>query len=167
MKGDSMTAVVRAAAELKRSSPEKFDAFLKSMIDHADRSLRDMLAAGRDGVHGAQGRAQALDDLAKKLENCIQLDEQYSDEDLMASVRREQAPPIDPDLAVPRAVREAAERATEAQRVSIGDAEPSSFPSPMVQILLRRHPPAIPAAGGPTGRQLGAACAHAARPHRG
>ena len=48
----------------------------------------------------------------------------------MASVRREQAPPIDPDLAVPRAVREAAERATEAQRVSIGDAEPSSLPKP-------------------------------------
>jgi hypothetical protein len=46
----------------------------------------------------------------------------------MASVRREQAPPVDPGVQVPRAVREAADRATEAQRVHIGDAEPPVLP---------------------------------------
>jgi hypothetical protein len=77
MKGDTMAAVVMAAAELKRSSPAKYDVFAKSVSAHAERSLRDMLATGRDAVHGAQGRAQALDDLAKKLEDCLQLDEKY------------------------------------------------------------------------------------------
>lgn len=77
MKGDSLTAVVMAAAELKRGLPAKYDVFVKALNAHAERSLRDMLASNRDGVHGAQGRAQALDDLAKKLDDCIRLDEQY------------------------------------------------------------------------------------------
>lgn len=41
---------------------------------------------------------------------------------------REQGPPIDPDVKIPRAVREAAERSTEAQRIHIGDAEPPVIP---------------------------------------
>jgi hypothetical protein len=76
MKGDSLTAVVMAAAEQTRLTGQ-----IRCLHQGINRScrtiLRDMLASSRDGVHGAQGRAQALDDLAKKLEDCIRLDEQY------------------------------------------------------------------------------------------
>jgi hypothetical protein len=76
MKVDTMTAVVMAAAELKLSSPLRYDTFIQAMNAHARRAHVDLLAASRDGIYGAQGRAQALDELAKKLENCQQLFEQ-------------------------------------------------------------------------------------------
>jgi hypothetical protein len=76
MKGDTMTAIVVAAAELKINSPQRYETFIQAVTVHAARAKDDLLAASRDGIHGAQGRAQALDELAKKLVNCQQLYEQ-------------------------------------------------------------------------------------------
>jgi hypothetical protein len=55
--------------------------------------------------------------------------------------RREQAPPTDPGVKVPRAVREGAERAEAAQRASLGIAEPLVLPP--------EEPPAVPPAFPP------------------
>jgi hypothetical protein len=73
---DPLTAIVIAAAELKINSPERYERFVQSVNAHARRANADLLAAGRDSIFAAQGKAQALDELAKKLENCQQLYEQ-------------------------------------------------------------------------------------------
>jgi len=76
-KGDSFVPIVMAAAELRRGSADRYEALVKSVRAHAERAKADLLAAGHDGLLWSQGRAQALDQLAYKLENCITLDEQY------------------------------------------------------------------------------------------
>src|SRR5262252_3218654 len=65
---------------------------------------------------------------------------------MMATPRREQAPPTDPDVVIPRAVREAAARATTAQQESIGQAEPPVAPDPSA---VPPADPPIASAGAP------------------
>jgi len=71
---EPLTPVVLAAADLKRASPEYYDVFVKAMKAYADRTLKDYLASDANGILGAQGKAQVLDQLAGKLENCFQLE---------------------------------------------------------------------------------------------
>jgi hypothetical protein len=74
---ESLVGVVKAAAELRRSSQVQWEEFVKSMQNHAARTLLDVIAADKDHLSQAQGRAQALAELLKKLEDCQMLDEQY------------------------------------------------------------------------------------------
>jgi hypothetical protein len=76
-KGDPFYPVVGCAAELKRAAPMQYEAFVKSVQGLVNRSKDDLLVAHGAAIFPAQGKAQALDQLAKKLEDCIQLDEQY------------------------------------------------------------------------------------------
>jgi hypothetical protein len=73
---DPYYAVVLAAAELKRGNPSKYEDFVIAMNVFAERSRMDLVVAG-DDFRQAQGKAQVLDQLARKLEDCLKLDEQY------------------------------------------------------------------------------------------
>lgn len=58
---------------------------------------------------------------------------------------REPAPPVDPEVRIPRAVREASERAAAAQTASIGTAEPPVIPDPNAPPAPPQDPPpAVP-----------------------
>jgi len=74
---DPFVQIVKWAAELKRGSPDRYDSFVKSVRDYAERAKTDLLAASQEKFMGAQGKAQTLDELARKLENVLNLDEQY------------------------------------------------------------------------------------------
>ena len=71
---DPLTPIVLAAAGLKRAAPREYEAFVKSMQAYADRALRDLVAAEANVIFPAQGKAQALEQLAKKLEDCFNIE---------------------------------------------------------------------------------------------
>lgn len=70
-------AIVSAAAELKRAAPQPYDTFVRAMKAYAERAKKDLLAAEANVIFPAQGKAQALDQLATKLEDCINQDAHY------------------------------------------------------------------------------------------
>jgi hypothetical protein len=74
---DPFYPIVLSAADLKRIAPMQYELFVKSMQAYAERVKADLLAAGPDVIFPMQGKAQALDQLVKKLEDCFQLDENY------------------------------------------------------------------------------------------
>ena len=76
-RGDPYVPLVIAAAELKRKAPIEFELFLKSVQASASAARSSLVVADAKGIFQAQGKAQALDTLAKKLEDCLSLDEQY------------------------------------------------------------------------------------------
>jgi hypothetical protein len=77
MKNDPMVAVIMGAATLKRMAPVEFDLFLRAVKALADSAHSSFLAASPDSIFQAQGKAQTLDQLAKKLEDCMALEDQY------------------------------------------------------------------------------------------
>jgi len=71
---DPLAPIVLRAAELKRAAPQQYEDFVKSMRAYADRAKNDLLAAEADKIFPAQGKAQALEQLVKKLEDCFNLE---------------------------------------------------------------------------------------------
>jgi len=74
---DALTNVIRAAADLKRAAPAAYDRFVECVQLYSDRAARDMVATGKDNIFQAQGRAQTIEELAKKLEDCLVIDEKF------------------------------------------------------------------------------------------
>ena len=72
-----MVAVVIAAAGLKRSNPAGYAEFVKSIEALAETAVFDLVAADRDKIFHGQGKAEVLVELAKKLEDCLALDQKY------------------------------------------------------------------------------------------
>ena len=77
IKGDPIADIVKTADAIRRFSPNLWDEFVKSVRRHADRAHSDLLAADEKLIMGAQGKAQALVQLAQKLEQCGSLNAQY------------------------------------------------------------------------------------------
>jgi hypothetical protein len=74
---EALTDVIKAAADLKRAAPAAYDRYIECMQHYATRAAKDVVVAGKDGIFQAQGRAQTLEELAKKLEACLTLDEKF------------------------------------------------------------------------------------------
>lgn len=74
---DPIYRVVGAAALLKRAALGEYEDFVKSVREYAERAKSDLVVAPKDAIFQAQGKAQVLIELVKKLEDCIVLDEQY------------------------------------------------------------------------------------------
>lgn len=74
---DWLSVIVATAADLKRAAPVQYESFVKSVRSYADKAKIDLLSAEPASIFVAQGQAQVLEQLAKKLENCTQLEEQH------------------------------------------------------------------------------------------
>lgn len=72
-----MAPVVVGAAALKRMAPVEFDLFLRAMQALKEATRDSYVAEDGRGIFQTQGKCQLLDQLVKKLEDCIQLDDQY------------------------------------------------------------------------------------------
>lgn len=77
MANDPFLAIVTAAAELKRAAPAQYEHLTKAMRSYAERAKNELVVADANVIFPAQGKAQALGQLASKLEDCIALDDQY------------------------------------------------------------------------------------------
>lgn len=68
---DPMFPVAMGAAELKRAAPVQFDLFVRS-LQALRESLRDNYVA-EDGraIFQTQGKCQLIDQLLKKLDDCL------------------------------------------------------------------------------------------------
>lgn len=74
---DPYVAVVMGADQLKRGNPGGYELFLKSVEGLASNAVTAMLAAPPEFIFQAQGKAQALAELYKKLEECTTLSQTY------------------------------------------------------------------------------------------
>jgi hypothetical protein len=61
-----------AAAFLARSSPLQWDKFVKAFAEYADDKIVECVSAQIDMLPTAQGRAQAMVQLGRLLDNCVQ-----------------------------------------------------------------------------------------------
>lgn len=75
---DPYMLVVTAAAELKRSNLDGYERLVKSIQALAEHTKTALVACEPGFLMIHQGKAQALVELAKKLEDCAVLHAQYT-----------------------------------------------------------------------------------------
>lgn len=70
---DPIYGIVVAAAELKLAAPREYDNLVSAFKRLEDRSNAELRAAEPNVIFGAQGKAQLLTLLRKKLEDCLEI----------------------------------------------------------------------------------------------
>jgi hypothetical protein len=71
-KMDARYEVIIKAADLARSSPERWSGFLGALSKYTDEKVGQCVSGPPEMVQVLQGRAQACRDLFRELETCVQ-----------------------------------------------------------------------------------------------
>ena len=77
MSDDPWYHITIAASEIKGALPEQFTALLTGFQLLAQKENKAFLAAGAEGVMGAQGRTNLALQIAERLERCFELRKNY------------------------------------------------------------------------------------------
>jgi len=72
-----MMLLTIAASNLKVAVPDQFDALLRAFQVLADKENKTLLAAGSEGIMGAQGRANLANTIKDRLEKCLEQRKTY------------------------------------------------------------------------------------------
>jgi hypothetical protein len=74
---DPMYDITMAASTLKVIAPEQYDRLVDAFRQLEQKTIRELIAAPRDGIFGAQGRAALAEQLKARFENCLEQRAQY------------------------------------------------------------------------------------------
>lgn len=74
-----MFALTIAASNLKIAVPDQFDALVRAFQLLVDRENKALLAAGQEGIMGAQGRTNLAIQVRDRLVNCLEQRKTYQD----------------------------------------------------------------------------------------
>jgi len=74
---DPWSAIICEAAELKRKDLQQYDRFIAALQAYAGNQVTLMVAAEKDKLEVAQGRAQVILELTDRLKACFELEPKY------------------------------------------------------------------------------------------
>jgi hypothetical protein len=77
MSDDPWFHITIAASNLKVVAPEQFEALVRAVQLLADKENKALLAAGAEGIMGAQGRTNMALQLRDRLVNCMDQRKNY------------------------------------------------------------------------------------------
>jgi hypothetical protein len=70
---DPLHDAAMIAVDLKAAAPRSFDDFVTALCAYENKCINDLLAAGSDGILGAQGRASTARAIRTKLQECTEI----------------------------------------------------------------------------------------------
>lgn len=70
---DPLHVIALVACDLKLAAPEPFANLVEAFRAYENKCIDDLLAAGPDGIVGAQGKANAVRAVRTKLQDCMSI----------------------------------------------------------------------------------------------
>ena len=77
MSDDPWFHLTMAASNLKVAAPDQFEALVRAVQLLVDKETKTLLAAGPEGIMGAQGRTNLATQVKDRLVNCLEQRKNY------------------------------------------------------------------------------------------